>query len=161
MSKGTEFSLYPISVQRTVQWWKIWKLKVLLWIFLINKGHNKAAYYRKYHKKKIKDEALMTLIITSSNGNIFRVTGPSWRESIGHRWIPLTKAPVTRSFDALFVLGLKRMSKQARRRWFETHCSHYDVTVMRAGVTLHYSRRTLLSFAAFSIKRSLSRQVFQ
>ena len=27
-----------------------------------------------------------------SNGNIFRVTGPLWGESTGHRWIPLTKA---------------------------------------------------------------------
>ena len=27
-----------------------------------------------------------------SNGNIFRVTGPLWGESTGHRWIPLTKS---------------------------------------------------------------------
>ena len=31
-------------------------------------------------------------IMTSSNGNIFRVTGPLWGEFTGHRWIPLTKA---------------------------------------------------------------------
>ena len=31
-------------------------------------------------------------MMTSSNGNIFRVTGPLWRESTGDRWIPLTKA---------------------------------------------------------------------
>ena len=30
--------------------------------------------------------------MTSSNGNTFRVTGPLWEESTGHRWIPLTKA---------------------------------------------------------------------
>ena len=30
--------------------------------------------------------------MTSSNGNIFRVTGPLWGESIDDRWIPLTKA---------------------------------------------------------------------
>ena len=30
--------------------------------------------------------------MTSSNGNSFRVTGPLWGESTGHRWIPLTKA---------------------------------------------------------------------
>ena len=30
--------------------------------------------------------------MTTSNGNIFRVTGPLWGESTGHRWIPLTKA---------------------------------------------------------------------
>ena len=32
------------------------------------------------------------IMMTSSNGNIFRVTGPLWGESTGHRWIPLTKA---------------------------------------------------------------------
>ena len=31
-------------------------------------------------------------IMTSSNGNIFRDTGPIWEESTGHGWIPLTKA---------------------------------------------------------------------
>ena len=30
--------------------------------------------------------------MTSSNENNFRVTGPLWGESTGHRWIPLTKA---------------------------------------------------------------------
>ena len=31
-------------------------------------------------------------MVTSSNGNIFRVTGPMCGEFTGHRWIPLTKA---------------------------------------------------------------------
>ena len=31
-------------------------------------------------------------MMTSSNGNIFRVTGPLCGELIGHRWIPRTKA---------------------------------------------------------------------
>ena len=31
-------------------------------------------------------------MMTSSNGNIFRVTGPLWGEFTGHRWIPLIKA---------------------------------------------------------------------
>ena len=30
--------------------------------------------------------------MTSSNGDIFHVTGPLWGESTGHWWIPLTKA---------------------------------------------------------------------
>ena len=34
-------------------------------------------------------------MMTSSNGNIFRVTGPLWGEFTGHRWIPLTKASDT------------------------------------------------------------------
>ena len=37
--------------------------------------------------------------------------------------------PATRSFDFSLRLN-KRLSKQSRRRWFETHRSHNDVTVM-------------------------------
>ena len=32
------------------------------------------------------------VMMTSSNGNIFHVTGPLWGESTGHRWILLTEA---------------------------------------------------------------------
>ena len=32
------------------------------------------------------------VMVTSSNGNVFRVTGPLYGEYTGHRWIPLTKA---------------------------------------------------------------------
>ena len=47
------------------------------------------------------------------------------------RWrIPLTK-PVSRSFGVSFDLCLnKRLSRQSRRRWFETHRAHHDVTVL-------------------------------
>ena len=37
-------------------------------------------------------------MMTSSNGNIFRVTGPLCGQFTGHRWIPLTKAS-----DAEFI----------------------------------------------------------
>ena len=64
--------------------------------------------------------------MTSSGENIFRVAGPLWGRFTGHRWIPLTK---WRSFDVFFDLRLKkRLSKQTRRRWFETHRANYDVT---------------------------------
>ena len=32
------------------------------------------------------------IMMTSSKGKIFHVTGPLWRESTGHRWLPLTEA---------------------------------------------------------------------
>ena len=39
--------------------------------------------------------------------------------------------PVTRSFEVLFDLRLKkRLSKQSWGWWFETLSLHYDVTVM-------------------------------
>ena len=57
-------------------------------------------------------------MMTSSNGNIFRVTGHLCGEFTGLRWIPRTK-PVTRSFDVSFDLHLnKRFSKQSWGWWF-------------------------------------------
>ena len=74
------------------------------------------------------------IIMTSPNGNIFRVTGPLWGEFTGHRWIPLQR-PVTQSFDVFFDLRLnKQLSKQSRRRWFETPSLslwyHYNVLLV-------------------------------
>ena len=58
--------------------------------------------------------------MTSSNGNIFRVTGPFCREFTGPGEFP-TQRPVTRSFDVFFDLRLnKRLSKQPWGWWFET-----------------------------------------
>ena len=57
--------------------------------------------------------------MTSSNGNIFRVTGPLCGEFTGPGEFP-TKRPVTRSFDVFFDLRLnKRLSKQPWGWWFE------------------------------------------
>ena len=56
--------------------------------------------------------------MTSSNGNIFRVTGHLCGEFTG--WFP-TQRPVTRSFDVFFDLRLNKcLSKQSWRWWFET-----------------------------------------
>ena len=59
-------------------------------------------------------------MMTSSNGNIFRVTGPLCGEFTGPGEIP-TQRPVTRGFDVFFDLRLnKRLSKQPWGWWFET-----------------------------------------
>ena len=79
--------------------------------------------------------------MTSSNGNIFRVTGPLCGEFTGHRWIP-PQRPVTWSFDVFFDLRLnKRLSKQSQCWWFETqscplwrHCN--AITAPEDGFTL-------------------------
>ena len=83
------------------------------------------------------------LMMTSSNGNIFRVTSHLCGEFTVHRWIPAQR-PVTRSFDVFFDPRLnKRLNKQWWGWWFETpsrllwcHCDvigsfgtlHHDVT---------------------------------
>ena len=59
-------------------------------------------------------------MMTSSNGNIFRVTGLLCGEFTGPGEFP-TQRPVTRSFDVFFDLRLnKRLSKQPWGWWFET-----------------------------------------
>ena len=58
--------------------------------------------------------------MTSSNGNIFRVTGPLCGEFTGPGEFPAQR-PVTRSFDVFFDLRPnKRLSKQPWGWWFET-----------------------------------------
>ena len=59
-------------------------------------------------------------MMTLSNGNIFRVTGPLCGEFTGPGEFP-TQRPVTRSFGVFFDLRLnKRLSKQSWGWWFET-----------------------------------------
>ena len=77
-------------------------------------------------------------MMTSSNGNIFRVTGLCAGNS------PVTgdfppQRPVTWSFDVFFHLRLnKRLSKQSWGWWFETpsrplwrHCNAYSIFISK------------------------------
>ena len=71
-------------------------------------------------------------MMTSSSGNIFRVTGPLCGKFTGHRWISFSKA----SDAELWCFLNKRLSKQSRRRWFETPSRsswhHYnEITVLQ------------------------------
>ena len=71
-------------------------------------------------------------IMTSSNGNIFRVTGPLCWEFTGPGKFPAQR-PVTGSFDVFFGLRPnKRLSNQPWGWWFETpswslwrHCNGF------------------------------------
>ena len=59
-------------------------------------------------------------MMTSSNGNIFRVTGPLCGEFTGPGEFP-AQEPVTRGFDVFFDLRLNKwLSKQSLGLWFET-----------------------------------------
>ena len=69
-------------------------------------------------------------MMTSSNGNIFRVTGHLCREFTGCRWIPRTKASDAELWCFLWSAPEWRLSKQSWGWWFETPRTHYDVTVM-------------------------------
>ena len=70
---------------------------------------------------RAKWQAYIRVMMTSSNGNIFRVTGPLCGEFKGDQWIPRTQKPVTRTHDAFLDLRLnKRLSKQTLAWKFET-----------------------------------------
>ena len=90
--------------------------------------------------------------MTSSNGNIFRVTGRLWGEFTGHRWIPLTKASDAEFWCILWSAPEQRLSNQSRRQWFETpswslwrHCK-----VLSGKVSRHYILLYLIKYV-FSV----------
>ena len=66
-------------------------------------------------------------MMTSSNGIIFRVTGPLCGEFTGRRWIPLTKELFMFSFICAWISGWVNNHKAGDLR---RHRVHYDVTVM-------------------------------
>ena len=89
--------------------------------------------------------------MTSSNGNIFRVTGPSCGEFTGE--FP-SQRPMTRCFDVFFDMRLnKRLSKQSWGWWYETpsrllwrHCNVMKHWLYRPlNSNLDESRTKLLS----------------
>ena len=107
-------------------------------------------------------------MMTSSNGNIFRVTGHLCGEFTGPGEFPAQR-PVTRSFDVFFDLCLnKRLSKQPWGWWFETpsrslwrHCNVKRTTLTKMeifiGWGLKYSYRccdyTIFCISAFVISK--------
>ena len=69
-------------------------------------------------------------MMTSSNGNIFRATGPLCGDSTGHRWSLLTKASDAELWCFLYVCLNKRLSKQSGCRCLRRRRANYDVTAM-------------------------------
>ena len=91
---------------------------VWFWIFIDWRLHRYFTGPMRYFARF--DFKTGSFMMTSSNGNIFRVTGefPAQR-------------PVTRSFDVFFDPRLNnRLGKQSWGWWFETPSHPYDVIVM-------------------------------
>ena len=101
-----------------------WQICSLMW--------TKSTYLTQKRKSANKIFFTSFHTMTSSKGNIFRVTGPLWGEFTGHRWIPLTKASQWRTalmgfFTCVWTKGCanNRDAGDLRR-----HRAHYDVTLM-------------------------------
>ena len=83
-------------------------------------------------------------MMTSSNWNIFRVTGPFGGEFAGHRWIPLAKASDT-ELRCFFDLCLNGWANHQDAADLRHHRAHYDVTVMINPQSTHkYARSKLI-----------------
>ena len=115
--------------QHWLGWWLVvWRHQVMTWTNVDLSSVRSSDI----HLRTISQQASTpSLMMTSSNGNIFCVTGPLCGEFTGHRWIPLTKA----SDAELWCFSLiwawingwvnNREAGDLRRQ-----CAHYDVTVM-------------------------------
>ena len=74
-------------------------------------------------------------MMTSLNGNAFRVTGPFWGESNDNRWIPLAKDQ-WESFEFFFDISRSKvLNEQSKVRWFGTPWRSYDATIMEVYLT--------------------------
>ena len=75
---------------------------------------------------------LSSNIMTSSNGNIFRVTGPLCGEFTGHRWLPLTKASDSELWCLLwYAPWINGWINNREAGDFKRHRAHYDVIVIQ------------------------------
>ena len=86
--------------------------------------------------------------MTSSNGNIFRVTGLLWGESTGHWWIPITKAS-----DAELWYFLQSAPEKCWAGYWRRHQAHYEVTVICSTIviSLIFPEQRSLPFVGLSV----------
>ena len=88
---------------------------------------------------------LVGVMTTSSNGNIFRVTGHLCREFTGHRWIPHTEASDMELWCFFFIyISINGWVNNREAGDLRCHHTHYDVTVM------------LIEFCQWQVKNLIS-----
>ena len=68
-------------------------------------------------------------LMRSSNGNIFRATGPLWGSTTVHWWIPLTKASDAELWFFICALTIGWANNRVVGD-LRSHRAHYDVTLM-------------------------------
>ena len=93
---------------------------------------SKVVVYPHWHKSSaIAVKLCKFIMMTSSNGNIFRVTGALCGEFTGHRWIPHTKASAAELW--CFLLSAPWINRWVNNREagdLKRHIAHNDVILM-------------------------------
>ena len=84
-------------------------------------------------------------MMTSSNGNIFRVTGHMCGEFTGHLWIPRTKASDAELWCFFFICDwINGWVNNCEAGDLRRYPTHYDVIVMFMSGLLHWNCVTLM-----------------
>ena len=102
--------------------------------------------------------ASLSFMMTSSNGDISVLPALCAGNSLVTGEFP-SQRPVTRNFDVFFDLRMKkRLSKQSRRRWFETpsfslwcHCKVMGKWIIASTLPWNYSFNCVRDVIIFSI----------
>ena len=105
------------------------KFVSVIWLSKRQKAHFSVLIYTR-NRCAQRLRPLIRNMMTSTNGNIFRATGPLCGEFTGHRWIPRQR-PGTRSFNVSLICA--RINNHVNNREagdLRRHGAHYDVTVM-------------------------------
>ena len=142
------FKIDTIRLNGSITWLQNWHLcaHYLLWQpmfckLLVRhcKWHNLGIMYlsklpREKFNARVYISTTTTKMKTSSNENIFRVTGPLCWEFTGHRWIPLTKAWDAELWcflwSASWINGWVNNRQAGDLRRYRGHC---DVIAMQIG----------------------------
>ena len=93
--------------------------------------------------------------MTSSNGNIFCVTGALCGEFTGHRWIPPTKASNAELW--CFLWSAPWINSWVNNREagdLRRHRAHHDVTLMRKWISYVVCKKVIILFRAQYVKFS-------
>ena len=90
------------------------------WLIMIRWGHSR--------RRELEN---LPTMMTTSNANIFLVTGPLCGEFTGDRWIPLIKASNAELWRFLrFLAWTNGWVNHLDAGDYKSHCAHYYVTVM-------------------------------
>ena len=108
--------------------------KSLTFLEVLNEVWLTIVFLSPLFRRKRNADTCSPWMMTSSNGNTFRVTGPLYEEFTGHRWSPVTNASDTELWWVFLRLRLnKRLSKNRDAGDLRRHRAHYDVTVIVIG----------------------------
>ena len=111
---------------------------------------------------------LPVIMMTSSNGNIFRVTGPLCGELTSDRRIPRTKASDAELWCSCDLHLNKRLGKQSWGWWFETpsrsfwrHCNETIMTLVTPVMIIRVMKIEMIKVESNThIKKEYSKVAF-